>query len=57
MDASTQFQIMDVAICISQSANIIGKGMNPTILSSDMGKIVGQNGLFVWQPELWIQTC
>ena len=33
-------------VCISHSANTLGKGMNPTILHQAMSKIVGQTGLF-----------
>ena len=33
MNTVTRFQILDEAICISNSANIFGKGMHPTILS------------------------
>ena len=32
-------QILDVAIGISRSTNIFGKGMNPTILPPAAGKI------------------
>ena len=38
MNMATEFQIMDDAVCISQSANTLGKGMNPTILLPAMGK-------------------
>ena len=31
MDTATQAQILDKAVCISHSANTIGKCMNPTI--------------------------
>ena len=61
MDTVTQIQIMDEAIFISHSANIIGKGINPTILPLAMGKLTT---LFnFWMPtglgeeELLIQTC
>ena len=33
MDTLTKVQIQDEAVCCSQSANTLGKGMNPTILS------------------------
>ena len=36
----------DEAVCIAHSTNTLGKGMNPTILTSAMGKIVGQIELF-----------
>ena len=38
MDMVTQVQILDKAVCISHSANTLGKGMNPTILSPAMSK-------------------
>ena len=38
METATQVQNLDGAICTSQSANIFGKGMNPTILPSTMRK-------------------
>ena len=37
-DTATLVQILDYAVCISQSAHIIGKGMNPTILPTTLGK-------------------
>ena len=33
-DMATQVQILNEAVYISHSANTIGKGINPTILSS-----------------------
>ena len=47
MDTVTRVQIMDEAVCISHSANTFGKGMNPTILSSAIGKYKGSS--LVWQ--------
>ena len=38
MDTATQVQILDKAVCISYSANILGKGRNTTTLYTDMGK-------------------
>ena len=38
MDTATQVQILDEAAYISHRANIIGKGMNQTILHLAMGK-------------------
>ena len=38
MDTETQVQILDDAVCISHSVDIIGKCMNATILPPDMGK-------------------
>ena len=32
MDMAIQVQILDKAVCISHSANILEKGMHPTIL-------------------------
>ena len=37
---------MKAMVCISHNANILGKGMNPTILSLAIGKIIGQTGRF-----------
>ena len=38
MDSVTQVQILDEAVCILHSANILREGMNPTILPLVMGK-------------------
>ena len=38
MDMVTQVQILDKAVCISHSANTLGKGMNLIILLPAMGK-------------------
>ena len=38
MEPVTQVQILDEAHCIQYSANIIEKGMNPTVLRRDMVK-------------------
>ena len=38
MDTATQVQILDEGDCILYSTNKIGKGMNPIILPSPMGK-------------------
>ena len=35
---ATGVQILDEAVCILHSANTLGKGMNPTILSSAISK-------------------
>ena len=37
-DMVTSVQNQDKAVCISHSANTLGKGMNPTILSPAMDK-------------------
>ena len=37
---------LNEVVCISHSANILGKGMHPTILPPAIGKIVGQTGFF-----------
>ena len=42
----TRVQILNETVCISHSANILGKGMNPTILPPAIGKIVWQTGFF-----------
>ena len=46
MDTITRVQTLGEAVCISHSANTIGKGMNTTILLPAMGKTVGQTRLF-----------
>ena len=52
MDTVTRVQILDKAICISHSANTLGKSVNPNILPPAMGireytdKTVEQIGLF-----------
>ena len=38
MDMTTQVQILDKAVDILNSTNILGKGMNPTILTMAMDK-------------------
>ena len=38
MDMATQVQILDEIDCISHSTNTLGKGINPIILPSAMGK-------------------
>ena len=38
MDVPNCVQILDEAVYISNGANILGKGVNPTILSSAMDK-------------------
>ena len=38
MDMVTRVQILDETVCISPSANILEKGMNPIILPLAMGK-------------------
>ena len=43
---ATQVQILDETDCISHSTNTPGKGINPIILPSAMGKIVGQTRFF-----------
>ena len=39
MDTVIGVQNLDKAICISHRANILGKGMHPTILLTVMGKL------------------
>ena len=46
MDMAIQVQILNEAICISYSANTLGKGMNPIIFPLAIGEIVGQTGFF-----------
>ena len=46
MDTAMRVQIKDEFVCISHSAVILGKGMNPTILSPTIGKIAEQTGFF-----------
>ena len=46
METATRVQILDKTDWISHSTNTLGKGMNPIILPSAMGKIVGQTGFF-----------
>ena len=54
---------LNKAVCISHTANTLGKNMNPTILLPAMGKIVGQTELFnlgmatSLEGKLWLQTC
>ena len=38
MDAVTQVQILDKAICISYTTNTLGKGTDPTTLPLIIGK-------------------
>ena len=37
-DSTTRVQYLDMVVCISQSAHVLWKGMNPTILPSVVGK-------------------
>ena len=46
MDTATRVQSQDEAVFIPHSAYTLRKGMNPTILSAAVDKIVGQTGLF-----------
>ena len=46
MDTATQVQILDETDCLSHRTNTLGKGMNPIIRPTAMGKIVGQTGFF-----------
>ena len=64
MDIVTQVQILDKADCISNCTNTLGKGVNPTILSPTMDKIVGQTSFFnlgiaisLGEGKHWYQTC
>ena len=38
MNMATTVQIMDKSVYFSHNANMLGTGMNPTILSPAMGK-------------------
>ena len=51
MDLATQVQILNKAVCISYYANTFAKGMNPTVLSTTMGKLKSRLGSLtsVWQ--------
>ena len=64
MDTVTQYQSLDMAVCISLSTNTFVKEMNLTILPSAMDKIVRQTGLFtlgitigLGNKKLRIQIC
>ena len=60
MDKATQVQILDEAICISHSANTLGKGVNSTILPLAIDQTEFFNlGMTTSQREgkLCIQTC
>ena len=47
MDIATQVQNLDEAVCISHSANTVGKGMYPIILPSySYGQILVQTVFF-----------
>ena len=37
MESETQVQILDDADCISLHANVLGKGMNPSVLPHPAG--------------------
>ena len=52
VDAVTRVQNLDKAVCISLSANTLGKGMNPAILTPAISKLEGTLSFlpFVWQP-------
>ena len=50
MDAIIRVQILDEAVCISHSSNILGKGMNPSIhppVKDKLGRLVSLT--LVWQ--------
>ena len=64
MDSVTQVQFQDEAVYIPLSTDTLVKGMNQTILSLAIGKIVGQTKLIslrmttdIEEGILWIQTC
>ena len=44
--SNPELKFLNEAVCISQSTNTVGKGMNQTILFTVMSKIVGQVILF-----------
>ena len=46
MDTVIRDQILEQAVSISHSAKTFEKGMNPTILRSFMGKVVGEIWVF-----------
>ena len=60
MDTVTWVQIVDKFFCILHSANILGKGMNSTILFVAMGQIELFNLAMttsVEEGKIWFQTC
>ena len=69
MDTANWVQILNEAVCISQSVNTLRKDMNPIILTPTMelglrNYLVKQTGLFNFgiatgqgEGKLWIQTC
>ena len=63
MNTATRGQILNEVVCISHYTNTHGKSMNPTILFTVMGEIVGQAEIFnivvatsLGERKLWIQT-
>ena len=48
VDAVTRVKILDEVECILQSANILGKGMDPIIIPPDMGKYRADWALQSW---------
>ena len=54
MDETTPAQILDLAVCISQSVTTLKIGINPTILPSFEGKLEGRVSYLtlIWQPVL-----
>ena len=44
MDSGTRVQILDEAVCISHSANNLGKSLNPIILPPAVDKLLGRLG-------------
>ena len=44
MDAMNLFQILEDDVCISHSANSLGKGNNPNILLPRIGKLLNKVG-------------
>ena len=45
MDTVIRVQILDVDVFISHNANILVKGMNPTIFSPEIGKQWNKQGI------------
>ena len=46
MDTETQVQILDKAVCLSHSVNILEKDIIPSIHPPAVGKTVEETGLF-----------
>ena len=60
---ATLVQTLNEAVCISSNANVLGKGICPSVLLPSYGQIVGQTVFFSFglanslgERKLWIQT-